>query len=207
MASVPSQPKRRRRRIRIVSVIGYVLLVFGLAWFFEQRLPTTVILVRHAETDATMAEGGDPPLNAEGRVRAEALANFLADIDVYEGVDAIYASPRLRTQQTAEPLAQRLGLDIQVEDQEDYGRFVRHVLRDHKRDIVLVVSHSNLIGAIVDELHGHQNVPPIAADEFDNVYIVTVPAYGKVKTLRLHYGGVQRAPGLSEHGATTLTSP
>jgi 2,3-bisphosphoglycerate-dependent phosphoglycerate mutase len=203
-----SQPKkRRRRRIRIVSIIGYVLVVFGLSWFFEQRLPTTVIFVRHAETDAAMGEGGDPPLNAAGRARAEALAKFLADTDVDAGVDAIYASPRLRTQQTAEPLAKRLGLEVIVEDQQDIGLFIRHVLREHRGDIVLVVSHSNLIGPLIDELHGYQDMPAIAAADFDNLYIVTVPRWGKVKTLRFHYEVGPQELGSSDHSATSFTSP
>jgi hypothetical protein len=40
----------------------------------------------------------------------------------------------------------------------------------------------------VAELHGHQSVPAIRDDEYDNVYIVTSPWFGKVKTLRLRYG-------------------
>ncbi|HEY8521175.1 MAG TPA: phosphoglycerate mutase family protein [Gammaproteobacteria bacterium] len=172
--------------------MAYVVLAMVLAWFFEQRLPTTVILVRHAETDAAMmaaGASGDPPLNARGRLRAEALANFLEDVDVVRGLDAIYATEALRTQQTAAPIAQRLGLEVQIADQHAVEEFARHVRREHREEIVLVVSHSDVIGEIIDELHGHQNVPPIEPDEFDNVYIVTVPwLFGKVKTLRLHYG-------------------
>ena len=31
-------------------------------------------------------------------------------------------------------------------------------------------------------------MPSIAEDEYDNLYIVTIPWFGKVKTLRLKYG-------------------
>src|SRR5690606_10552848 len=145
-------------------------------------------LVRHAETDANMmaaGAAGDPPLNARGRLRAEQLADFLEEVDVTGGLNAVYASEALRTQQTAAPIAQRLGLEVQVADQHAVEEFVRRLRREHREEIVLVVSHGDSIGEIIDELHGHQNVPPIGPDEFDNVYIVTVPwLFGKVKTLR-----------------------
>jgi hypothetical protein len=38
------------------------------------------------------------------------------------------------------------------------------------------------------KLHGSKKVPAIAAEEYDNLYVVSIPWYGKVKTLRLKYG-------------------
>jgi broad specificity phosphatase PhoE len=116
------------------------------------------------------------------------LADFVQDIDVLSSVDAIYASEFRRTQETAEPLAKRLGLDVMIKNHDDIGDFMAEVQHEHRGEIVLVVSHSNLIGPLIAELHGHQSVPEIDENEFDNFYIVTIPLYGKVKTLRLHYG-------------------
>jgi len=205
----PAKPRRRRRRgRRILAILGYIVVALGIAWFFELRLPTTVIFVRHADTDAAMEQGGDPSLNANGRARAEALADFMQDIDVIASVKAIYASEARRTQQTAEPLAKRLGLEVEIADPYDVDRFMRHVLRDHKGEIVLIVTHKDAIAPLVDELHGHQSLPEIAADEYDNVYIVTIPFWGKVKTLRLHYGPTDATLGLSGGSSTTtLTGP
>lgn len=199
---------RKKRRIRILPILGYVLAVLGLAWFFEVRLPTTIVIVRHAETDRTMAEGGDPPLNAAGRRRAEQLADFLMDIDVVSSVSSIHASEKLRTQQTAEPLAKRLGLDIEIRDAYAHARNVRHIEREHRGDIVLFVTHSDAIAPFIDELHGKKGLPPIASDEYDNVYIVIVPWWGAVKTLRLHYGERATTPTLSGAKETTaVTAP
>jgi broad specificity phosphatase PhoE len=62
------------------------------------------------------------------------------------------------------------------------------VRRDHGGEIVLIVSHSNTIAPLIDELHGSKNVPAFAPNEYDEVYIVTIPRpLGKVKTLRYHY--------------------
>ena len=178
--------RRRRRRLRLIPIIGYTVVALGLAYFFVERHSTTVIFVRHADTGVEMADG-DPPLNERGRQRAELLADFLQDIDVDAGVNAIYASDKRRTQETAAPLAKRLNLTVEIADHLDTDGFIRDVLRDHNGEIVLIVSHSNTIAPLIDELHGSKKLTPFASDEFNRVYIVTIPWYGKVKTLRLHY--------------------
>jgi probable phosphoglycerate mutase len=73
---------------------------------------TTLLLVRHGETDWN-AEGRlqghtDRPLNDHGRRQAAALAERLADDDI----DAVYASDLARARETAEILAERLGLPV-----------------------------------------------------------------------------------------------
>jgi broad specificity phosphatase PhoE len=199
---------RKKRRIRVLPILGYVIAVLGLAWFFEARLPTTIVIVRHAETDAAMSADADPPLNAAGRARAEELADFLMDIDVLSSVSSIHVSEKLRTQQTAEPLAKRLGLEMEVRDMYAHARNVRHIEREHRGDIVLFVTHSDAIAPLIDELHGKKGLPPIAPDEFNNVYIVINPWWGAVKTLRLHYG--ERAPSTTLSGnapTSNVTAP
>ena len=184
--------KRRRFRRRLAAVLGYVLIVIGFAWYLESRLPTTILFVRHAEVTRTPGDN-DPPLNAAGRARAEALADFVGNVDVLSGVDAIYASEFRRTQETAAAVARRHDLEVEIANHAEIEDFMAEVQREHRGEIVLIVSHSNLIGPLIAELHGHQSVPEIAEDEFDNFYIVTIPLYGKVKTLRLHYGGYDGA--------------
>jgi broad specificity phosphatase PhoE len=180
--------RRRRRRLRLIPIIGYTVIALGLAYFLDQRQSTTVIFVRHADTDAAMAgPDDDPPLNARGRERAELLADFLEDIDVVAGVNAIYASDKRRTQETAAPLAKRLNLPVEVANHLDTEKFMDRVLREHSGDIVLIVSHSNTIAPLIDELHGSKRLPAFAPDEYDEVYIVISPWYGRVKTLRLQY--------------------
>ena len=68
------------------------------------------------------------------------------------------------------------------------------MLRDHGGEIVLIVSHSNTIAPLIDELHGSKRLTPFAPDEFNGVYIVTSPWYGKVKTLSLRYREPPRHP-------------
>src|SRR5690606_4640185 len=172
-----------------------------LAWFFESQATTTIIFVRHADTDPPVAgmRGGSgdleafsglggPTLSARGRARAELLADFLTDVDVVAGVDAIYASPFLPTQETAAPLADRLGVEVAIANPYAPETFMEDVLRTHKGDIVLVVTHGDAIAPLIEELHGSKRVPQIAADEYDNIYVAIVPWFGNVKTLRFRYG-------------------
>jgi broad specificity phosphatase PhoE len=71
------------------------------------RAPTIeVILVRHATTAWTTRRFcgiSDPPLNAEGRLRAQALARELAT--TVPAVARIVSSPRRRARQTAQAIA------------------------------------------------------------------------------------------------------
>jgi 2,3-bisphosphoglycerate-dependent phosphoglycerate mutase len=201
-----SADRRRRRRLRLIPIIGYTVVALGLAYFFEQRPSTTVIFVRHADTDTAMATD-DPPLNARGLQRAELLADFMEDIDVVSGVNAIYASDQRSTQETAAPLAKRLNLQVQVADHHDVNGFMRRVERQHSGEIVLIVSHADTIAPLIDELHGSKRLPAFGPDDFNEVYVVTIPWYGKVKTLRMHYG--EPAPlalELSDGAATTSFS-
>jgi 2,3-bisphosphoglycerate-dependent phosphoglycerate mutase len=178
--------KSRRRQRALFSIFGYIVVAIGLSWFFESQATTTILFVRHAE--AELANGDeDPGLSSAGLVRAEALADFVQDIDVIAGVDAIYASEFKRTQETAAAVARRLELEVAIADPYEVEDFMASVLRAHKGDIVLVVSHADAIAPLIEELHGSKNVPDMAPDDYDEFYIVTIPWFGKVKTLRLHY--------------------
>ncbi|HEX7238483.1 MAG TPA: phosphoglycerate mutase family protein, partial [Gammaproteobacteria bacterium] len=140
-------------------------------------------------TDAAMAgPDDDPPLNARGRQRAELLADYLQKIDVTGSVNAIYASDKRRTQETAAPLAMRLNIPVEIDDHLDTKGFMDRVKRHHGGEIVLIVSHSNTIQPLIDEIHGSKNLKPFARDEFNRIYFVTIPRpLGKVKTIELTY--------------------
>jgi probable phosphoglycerate mutase len=87
-----------------------------------------LLLIRHGlPLRITDAEGpADPPLAEEGTAQADALAAWLAGNG---GVDAIWASPLRRAQETAAPLAEALGLEIQTDDAlAEYDRHSAHYI-------------------------------------------------------------------------------
>jgi probable phosphoglycerate mutase len=78
-------------------------------------VPTTVVLVRHGETDwnrDNRFQGhADIPLNEAGRAQARALGLELEG----EAIRAMYSSPLLRAYETAAILAENLELEIEPE--------------------------------------------------------------------------------------------
>ncbi|MEZ5564917.1 MAG: hypothetical protein R3F24_05105 [Gammaproteobacteria bacterium] len=123
-----------------------------------------------------------------GRVRAEELSRVLRDADVVQGLDAILVGPGRALKETAQPLARELNLPIQEVDTGNMRGVANHILKDYKGDIVLVVTSPSVLPELIPRFQGSKNVPALANAEYDNLYIVSIPWYGKVKTLRLHYG-------------------
>ncbi len=62
------------------------------------------------------------------------------------------------------------------------------IVREHKGKIVLIVGHSNTVPELIGNMGASKNVPEIAENEYDNIYIVSIPWFGKTKTIRLRYG-------------------
>ena len=180
--------RRRRRRRRLQVIVIYTLIAVGLAWFFESQATTTVIFVRHAEKAEVPAD--DPSLSEAGQRRAAELARQLVDADVVPGVgvDAVYSTSFRRTVETAKPVADALSLPVLNYDVSDTEIFLETVVREYKGKIVLVVGHSDTVPEMIANMGASKNVPAIAQNEYDNIYLVSIPWFGKTKTIRLRYG-------------------
>ncbi len=143
----------RRLRWIIALVAVAVLAVVALHWrsnvldndrsSLSLEETTTIIIVRHTERDP----GLDPPLNAEGVVRAGVLANEIAD----KGITAIFYPDLLRNRQTAGPLIERLDPDpvIRTYSKQDMldtkvlaRRFVDEVVDEHTGGTVLWIGNT-----------------------------------------------------------------
>ena len=92
--------------------------------------PTTLLLLRHGATALTAEKrfsgSGDPELAEVGRAQAAAVARRLA---ARGGVDAIVSSPSRRTRQTAQAVAEALGLRVVIEPdfrETDFGLWDGH---------------------------------------------------------------------------------
>ncbi|HUO81226.1 MAG TPA: phosphoglycerate mutase family protein [Gammaproteobacteria bacterium] len=177
--------KRRFSRRLVLPIVLFVAVALAVAWFFDEQATSTVIIVRHAEKAA--APKDDPVLSPAGKLRAQALADMLSDVDVVAGVDAIYVSESRRTRDTAKPLANRLDLPLFEHPAADVKGLAERILDEHKGEIVLVVGHSDTVAALIREFGGSKKVPPIEEHEYTNLYILSMPWSGKTKTLRLKY--------------------
>ncbi len=84
----------------------------------EKELATKVIFVRHGQTDFPLDriycdDREDPELNQSGKSQAQSAGHLLKHV----GVDAIYASPALRTVMTAKAIAEHhSGLTIEYRE-------------------------------------------------------------------------------------------
>ena len=181
-----SERRKRRHRRRIQIFVVYTAIAIGLAWFFESQATTTVIFVRHAEK-ATLPEG-DPGLRPAGARRDAALTRQLVDADVVAGIDAVYSTPFRRTEETVRPIAEALGLTVNSYDAANTEEIMERIVREHKGKIILVVGHSNTVPRLIGNMGASKKVPEIAENEYDNIYIVSIPWFGKTKTIRLRYG-------------------
>jgi broad specificity phosphatase PhoE len=85
------------------------------------RLPlarTVLTLVRHGQTSANLDGvwhgSSDTPLTPHGELQAARVAHFLGDHSADATV--VYTSPLQRARRTARPIAERLGLELRVDD-------------------------------------------------------------------------------------------
>ncbi len=91
----------------------------GIAGVADLGVPTTLLLLRHGRTPLTAAKrfsgsgGADPSLDDEGRRQADAVAALLAPRG---DLAAVIASPLRRTRETAQAVADSLGVAVEVDD-------------------------------------------------------------------------------------------
>ena len=147
------------------------------------QAPTTIFLVRHAEKAGEPTDR-DPELSEAGRERAAALARLLGDANI----SAIYSTPYIRTEKTAAPLAEKLGLDVTITPitrtfVQDLAATLR---REHAGETVLVVGHSNTVpqtitalGVPIEDLEDH---------EYDWLFVVTLMGDESASLTKLRFG-------------------
>ena len=71
---------------------------------------------------------------------------------------------------------------------DDTEEILDTILKNHKGKIILVIGHSNTLPVLIANLGASKKVPAIAQNEFDNIYIISIPWFGKTKTIRLRIG-------------------
>jgi broad specificity phosphatase PhoE len=169
----------------IAAAAAFAFMVFAI-WVWGTAGSTTVIVIRHAETESSVGIV-DPPLSPAGEARAALLARMFGDANVLGHVDAIYVSPALRSRLTAAPLAARLGISATVAPADDPRGLARRALHEHAGGRVLIVGHADTVPRIVAALSGNPKIPEIGDQEYGTMYIVTVPRIGHANLLRLNY--------------------
>lgn len=117
--------------------------------------PPDIYVMRHLHTPAGAT---DPDLTSEGQAAAIRLATFFKR----ERPAVIYVSKPKRAQQSAGPLASRLGLTPNIYDPADTPALIAAVTNEKR--IVLIVGHSNTVPDIIARLGGQRPTPLVHAD-------------------------------------------
>ncbi len=173
----------QRTRVLMVGLLTVVivcLLPFWFWWWFGCGGETSLLITRHADRIASQ-----DALSPEGLVRAQELVH----VGEKSGVVAIYHSDTERARQTATPLATALGLTPVVYPANNTDALVSQILADHRGEKVLIVGHSNTVPQLISAAGG-PSIPDIAADEFDNLFVVSVCRCrrGLATLVNLQYG-------------------
>ena len=139
---------------------------------------STVVLVRHAEK----AGSGDAPLSAEGRLRAQHLAEVLGRADV----GFLIASTLIRTQETLEPLATLT--ELPVETLMEATDVVDRLRALPPGSLAVVAHHSFTIHDILEGLGlGRREDIDVSGDNYDDLLVILRPPESGPQLVRLTY--------------------
>ena len=162
------------------------LSIAVLALFFAVPTRASLIIVRHAERKD--AKDDASLLSSKGKARAKDLSRVLASTDL----KAVYCTEYMRTQQTAAPTAEAKGLKPIVTTWEEASAALAPALKARPpEDDVLVVGHTDTIPGLLKGLGVKQSVD-LKAEDYDNLFIVTLRKDQEPLFLRLHYGNPSR---------------
>jgi 2,3-bisphosphoglycerate-dependent phosphoglycerate mutase len=126
----------------------------------------TIILVRHAEkVDASQ----DPDLSAEGKARADRLANIVR----HYKPGAIYSTDFKRTRDTVAPMASRRKLKIQTYDPKKPAELVDSVMKSETKRF-LIAGHSNTIPGLANLFGKKELFKNLDDSEYGAIYIVRI---------------------------------
>ena len=181
--------KRLKRRPFLVPLILPLVLVALLAliasWLFDARATSIIIVVPNAETEMMPSANTNPGLSEAGQLRAKHLQQFLDKAKPNRGVDVVYVSEGLATQQTAAPVASSMGLAVNVIPNAMWPRLQHIITRDHSGEVILVVATADKIRTYLAQA----GVGDVNIDASDNssVFVVSRSQLSKKTMVRLHY--------------------
>ncbi|GLZ40476.1 bifunctional RNase H/acid phosphatase [Actinokineospora sp. NBRC 105648] len=124
----PDQPSRQTRPTQCADPEPRRSSPAG--WSGAQGTPTKILLLRHGQTEMSVAKRysgrGDVPLTEVGEGQAAAAAARIAKLDGIDAQTPIIASPLGRTRQTATAVAQVVGGQVETHDgliETDFGQW------------------------------------------------------------------------------------
>ncbi|RBP48920.1 SixA phosphatase family protein [Arenicella xantha] len=152
----------------------FALTFVSLLLVSQAHADGTYYLLRHAEKQKDAIK--DPHLTERGQERAEYFAKQLS----LANITKIYATDYHRTQETAKPLSDLLGIAVQSYNASELEEFAQAL--EAESGNIVIVGHSNTTPVLATLLSG-VSVDPIDESEYDNLYQV-VSVNGKTRLTR-----------------------
>jgi broad specificity phosphatase PhoE len=168
--------------ILVTSALALAVAAGGGVAFGSQdaQAVTTVIVMRHAEKASSE---GDPDLTPEGKERADHLKQVLGWLPI----SAVFSTCAKRALQTAEPLAQCLGLT--VKPYKTIAEVVEKIRSpEFQGKTVFVMGHMGTARDLIDNLGGTGTACP--GFNHDEICFAQITSDNKVQVLRFKYGTI-----------------
>lgn len=156
------------------TLILCLMLLLALPGYAQEgETTTTYYFIRHAEKDRSDKTNKDPNLIMEGILRAAKWSLVFENVPF----DAIYSTDYNRTKQTAQPTAEKKGLEVKLYDPRQL--YSEEFAKATKGQTVLIVGHSNTTPAFVNTVLGERKYQNIDDNNNANLYIVTISSSGE----------------------------
>lgn len=162
-----------------VLLLAVVLFAAGVA-SGQKKL---VILVRHAEKDISeTADKDDPPLSAEGELRA---ARLLKKLKKYKP-GAVYSTDYKRTRSTVELIAAHRKLQIKIYDARKQGELVDEIMKSKIKRFV-IAGHTNSVPKLANLLIKKDIFKSLDESEYGTIWVIRIKNGQIAKTELLQY--------------------
>jgi len=179
---------RRRKPFLAPIILGFGLAAGAVALVaafisYAGSGASVAVIVRHAEAPGTIA---DPPLSEAGELRAQNLARMFGESSSVGHVTAIYATESRPSQQTAAPVAARLGIPVTTVRAKDVDALIERLRHRYNAGTALVVAQREAIPQIVGELSSTE-IAESPDSDYGTLYVLSLPRFGKASVVSLNY--------------------
>jgi len=176
--------KRRPFLVPLLMPVGLLGIVLVVAlWLFDARSTSIVIVVRNAETEAGTTS--NPGLSTVGQQHAKMLQQFLTQAKPGRGVDVVYVAQSAAAQQTATPLAESMGLAVNVVPAATWPELPRTIRRDHAGEVILVVAAQDEMKSLIAALSGTR--PTLDEQDYAAAFVISQSRLSKSAMVKLRY--------------------
>ena len=146
---------------------------------------TTIVIVANAEQEKYPVN--DPTLSYDGKNRARGLRDTLRHVRL----SAIYVSEFRAGRETASLTASPKNIKVKQIGGPDLPKLVDALKTKHVGQSVLVIRPAREIASLMKKLGIQEDqIPRIADNAADNLFILTLSQDGSADLMRLHYRGV-----------------